>query len=80
MPELTQHIAFKKSMKRKVSDIWHEQSASTAKENDTIKHQSTIFHELFHADIPDSEKSPNRMWQEGQIVIGAGTETTAWSM
>lgn len=79
-PGLTQHLVINKSMKKKVSEIWYEESAFTAKKNDAIQHRSTIFHELFHANIPDSEKGPDRMWQEGQIVIGAGTETTAWSM
>lgn len=67
-------------MKKKVSEIWYEQNAITRKHQDTTQHRSTIFHELFHADIPDPEKHPARMWQEGQIVVGAGTETTAWSM
>lgn len=40
---------------------------------------ATIFHELLEADLPDREKSTARLWQEGQIIIGAGTETTAWS-
>lgn len=40
----------------------------------------TIFHELLVCDIPEQEKRLERLWQEGQIVIGAGTETTAWTL
>ena len=41
--------------------------------------RSTIFEELvFSSSLPDSEKSVKRLCQEGQIVIAAGTETTAW--
>lgn len=40
----------------------------------------TIFHELLTGDLPDQEKSLERLWQEGQIVVGAGTETTAWTL
>jgi len=35
----------------------------------------TIFHSLLHSDLPPSEKSAERLWQEGQTVVGAGTET-----
>jgi cytochrome P450 len=31
-------------------------------------------------DLPEQEKTLERLWLEGQIVIGAGTETTAWSL
>lgn len=31
-------------------------------------------------DLPEQEKRLERLWQEGQIVIGAGTETTAWAL
>ncbi|KAI0911296.1 cytochrome P450 [Ustulina deusta] len=40
----------------------------------------TIFHDVLEADIPASEKRLERMWQEGMIVVGAGTDTTAWTL
>ncbi|KAH8432079.1 cytochrome P450 [Aspergillus melleus] len=76
-PDTGVFLQWQEDMKRKVSEIWQEQSQQTDKPQ-TQPH-ATIFHELFHADLPESEKHPDRMWQEGQIVIGAGTETTAWS-
>lgn len=38
---------------------------------------STIFHELLDSDLPPAEKSFNRLSQEGQSLVGAGTETTS---
>jgi len=39
--------------------------------------QRTIFHELLESDLPEEEKSLERLWQEGQVVVGAGADTTA---
>jgi len=39
--------------------------------------QRTIFHELLESNLPPEEKSLERLWQEGQIVVGAGADTTA---
>jgi cytochrome P450 len=45
------------------------------------KSQTTIFHHLMESkDIPDSEKGSDRLVQEAQVVVSAGTETTAWAM
>jgi cytochrome P450 len=40
----------------------------------------TLFHELLQNDVPASEKSVSRLVQEAQIVVSAGTETTAWCL
>jgi cytochrome P450 len=37
----------------------------------------TIFHTLLESDLPPEEKLQSRIWQEGQVVIGAGADTTA---
>jgi cytochrome P450 len=37
----------------------------------------TIFHALLESDLPPEEKLHSRIWQEGQVVIGAGADTTA---
>lgn len=41
---------------------------------------ATVFHELLHCDLPEEEKTLERLSLEGQVLIAAGTETTAWSM
>ncbi|OAA45062.1 Cytochrome P450 [Metarhizium rileyi] len=41
----------------------------------------TIFHELLSSKIlPDWEKTPTRLAQEGQILIQGGTLTTSWAL
>jgi hypothetical protein len=41
------------------------------------KNTNTIFHELRDSDLPQSEKTVYRLADEGNILIGAGNETTA---
>ena len=37
----------------------------------------TIFHEILNSGLPEAEKSPARLWQDGQVTVIAGTLTTA---
>jgi hypothetical protein len=37
----------------------------------------TIFHAVLESNLPPEEKSHSRLWQEGQVVIGAGADTTS---
>ena len=41
---------------------------------------ATIFHEILKSDLPPNEKTVDRLWQEAQILVAAGTETTAWTL
>ncbi|KAI5917026.1 putative cytochrome P450 [Camillea tinctor] len=41
---------------------------------------ASIFHEILKSDLSDAEKAAERLWQEGQAVIGAGTETVSWTL
>jgi cytochrome P450 len=38
----------------------------------------TIFHELLNSNLPDEEKSVERMTEQAVTIIGAGQETVAW--
>ncbi len=49
-----------------------------ATQEDRQKGHATIFEELFRGDLPENEKSVDRLAQEGALVVSAGTETTAW--
>lgn len=40
----------------------------------------TVFHEILQSDLRPSEKTLGRLWQEAQILLAAGTETTAWTL
>jgi len=39
--------------------------------------QVTIFHEILNSDLPEKEKSFDRLWQDGTVTVIAGTLTTA---
>ncbi|KAI9051880.1 hypothetical protein LZ554_004136 [Drepanopeziza brunnea f. sp. 'monogermtubi'] len=40
----------------------------------------TVFHDILEADLPAAEKCIDRLMQEGQTFVAAGTETTAWCL
>ncbi|KAL2060745.1 hypothetical protein VTL71DRAFT_9387, partial [Oculimacula yallundae] len=40
----------------------------------------TIFYEILNSDLPASEKTDERLAQDGQTVVVAGTLTTAWAL
>jgi cytochrome P450 len=46
----------------------------------TGKEGSTVFHELLQGALPDEEKTTTRLQHESQVIVGAGTETTAWTL
>lgn len=40
----------------------------------------SIFHEILKSDLPPEEKSEQRLHDEAQVVVGAGVETTKWTL
>jgi cytochrome P450 len=40
----------------------------------------TIFHDILVSKLPPAEKELDRIYQEGQTFVAAGTETTAWTL
>jgi cytochrome P450 len=44
------------------------------------KEGATVFHELLLGSLPDEEKTTLRLQHESQVILGAGTETTAWTL
>ncbi len=40
----------------------------------------TVFHDVIESDLPAREKTLDRLYQEGQTFVAAGTETTAWCL
>ncbi len=59
-------------MRRQVTQI--SKQKSTHKD---LSH-STIFHALLNSNLPDQEKTVERLTDEAQVMIGAGQETVAW--
>jgi Cytochrome P450 len=42
--------------------------------------QKTIFNELLESDLPPEEKLHSRLWQEGLVVVGVGSDATAFTL
>ncbi|KAG4444137.1 hypothetical protein IFR05_000366 [Cadophora sp. M221] len=64
--------------KTKIRQIISE--TQTGKHKEREKSIPTIFHDILSSNLPEWEKSPDRLYQEGQTFIAAGTETTAWCL
>ncbi|KAK1976428.1 oxoglutarate/iron-dependent oxygenase [Colletotrichum cereale] len=75
-PEAAIYVQFQEDIRRQIRQT---QDAIVLGKVDRGS-ERTIFHELLTGDLPEQEKRLERLWQEGQIVIGAGTETTAWAL
>ncbi|KAH8701276.1 putative cytochrome P450 [Phaeosphaeriaceae sp. PMI808] len=71
VPGLGKVIEFQNKIKEQIRDI----QTGTNKSD-----ENTIFHHVLASDMPESEKSLGRLWQEGMVAVGAGTETTAWTL
>lgn len=49
-------------------------------DNTSKSHPVTIFDDILDSNLPDQEKSTERLWREARIFLAAGTETTAWML
>lgn len=75
-PGLHMYIAFIRDCERQIAAIMN----GTNKDHSKAGHL-TIFHELLqNEDLPPFEKTMQRLVNEGQIIVSAGTETTAWAI
>ncbi|OGM48078.1 hypothetical protein ABOM_002892 [Aspergillus bombycis] len=63
----------------RVKDQIRDIQNGTNRSNEKSSHR-TIFHDVLDSGMPASEKKLERMWQEGMVVVGAGTDTTAWTL
>lgn len=43
-------------------------------------HNETIFHGILNSDLPPSEKQPDRLRQEAQLLVSAGSDTVGQSV
>jgi len=66
--------ALQNRCKKKVSDIMAHM------DDYEDKQIPTIFHDILISNLPPAEKKLDRIYQEGQTFVAAGTETTAWSL
>lgn len=75
-PEAAVYVRFQEDIRRQI-----RQTQDKIERGEEEKGPNkTIFQELLTGDLPGQEKRLERLWQEGQIVVGAGTETTAWTL
>lgn len=74
MPSMSLMLDWKAGVRRRVTPILNRTESASDIENTSHK---TIFHELRDSSLPPSEKTVARLCDEGQILTGAGSETTA---
>ena len=74
MPSMSLMLDWKAGVKRRVTSVLNRTESVSEIEN--LSHR-TIFHELRDSSLPESEKTVGRLQDEGQILTGAGSETTA---
>lgn len=69
-------LKFQRRIAQDIQGIMDEKAAQKAGEKQISFNndgpQRTIFHDLLESDLPPEEKSLERLWQEGQVVVGAG--------
>ncbi|EKG12713.1 Cytochrome P450 [Macrophomina phaseolina MS6] len=75
-PAMAVYLNFQQDMRKQIAEI----QSKPVSERKGGRTDATIFHELLEGNLPDREKTLERLWQEGQIIVGAGTETTAWTL
>ncbi|KAK2616577.1 hypothetical protein QQS21_000400 [Conoideocrella luteorostrata] len=75
-PEAAVYVKFQEDIRRQI----REAQRKIERGEEQKGQNKTIFQELLTGSLPDQEKKLERLWQEGQIVVGAGTETTAWTL
>ncbi|KAI1818677.1 putative cytochrome P450 [Poronia punctata] len=78
-PKMGIYLQFQRDVKSQIRETQAQRGLGKTLAQEQNLH-ATIFHELLESDLPENEKTLSRLWQEGQIIIGAGTETTAWTL
>ncbi|KAI0139140.1 putative cytochrome P450 [Hypoxylon sp. NC0597] len=78
-PAMGRYLQWQRGFQTQIREIKDQKQAGGSTSKDEKLHIS-IFDELLESDLPDREKSTARLWQECQAIIGAGTETVAWTL
>ncbi|KAG6368255.1 hypothetical protein INS49_002457 [Diaporthe citri] len=75
-PDMGSYTQLQEGIKEQVAEL---HSAHAARAYDSSRR--TIFHEILNSkQLSDHDKTPGRLWQEGEVVVAAGTITTAWAL
>lgn len=59
-----------------ISQQWRNQIDEIKKSKGSKADEDTIFYQLVHSNLPESEKSTPRLLQEARVIIQAGQDTT----
>ncbi|OBT77934.1 hypothetical protein VF21_04356 [Pseudogymnoascus sp. 05NY08] len=74
-PLLAAFLAQRRHIVKQITDI--KTGANTS--NQHLSH-ATIFHEILDSKLPEAEKSVRRLSDEAEVLVLAGTLTTAWTL
>lgn len=75
-PDMGTYTQLQEGIKKQVAQL---HAANAARAYDSSRR--TIFHEILASkQLSDHDKTPGRLWQEGEVVVAAGTITTAWAL
>ncbi|KAF7189124.1 Cytochrome P450 monooxygenase [Pseudocercospora fuligena] len=75
-PPLAKLLGLQKDLRAKIAQV----KENVAKDEKMPEHP-TIFHTLLNdKNLPESEKTNLRFAEEAQLLLGAGIETTSWSL
>lgn len=61
---------------RNILQRWVDQVEEIRSSKSLHDKRDTIFHGILNSDLPDKEKTSNRMVQEAQLLVQAGQDTT----
>ncbi|OTA89496.1 hypothetical protein M434DRAFT_79252 [Hypoxylon sp. CO27-5] len=78
-PAMGRYLQWQRGFQTQIREIKDKKEAGEITSKDEKLHIS-VFDELLDSDLPDREKTTARLWQECQAIIGAGTETVAWTL
>lgn len=73
-PGMILFFSWQRDVKRQVQSIMESRDAGAEKA------RNTIFQELLDSNLPSQEKTLGRLADEGEILIGAGSETTSMAL
>ncbi|KAG9232265.1 cytochrome P450 [Amylocarpus encephaloides] len=77
-PDMMLLINWRRSLTSHIQAIIDGSNEKGEKDGDGLSR--TVFHSLLESDIPAEEKTLDRLVQEGQVVVGAGADTTAHAL
>lgn len=76
-PAMKRMMGLKKMVVKRVAEILEIREGNIISDVPPTQKQRTIFHEIVESDIPEEEKRIQRLADEADVVMAAGTGTTA---